>query len=102
MLGYRVGEFPATYLGHSLGVPHKLIKRLIMQKRKYLSKGGRFTLIKSMFSNLLIYFLSLFVIPIKVSLRLEPIQKDFLSGGGALEKKSHLVIWSTAYSKQKT
>lgn len=73
-----------------------------MQKRKYLSKGGRFTLIKSMFSNLLIYFLSLFVIPIRVSLRLEPIQKDFLSGGGALEKKSHLAIWSTAYSKQKT
>lgn len=73
-----------------------------MQKRKYLSKGGRFTLIKSMFSNLLIYFLSLFVIPIRVSLRLEPTQKDFLSGGGALEKKSHLAIWSTAYSKQKT
>lgn len=77
-------------------------KRLIMQKRKYLSKGGRFTLNKSMLLNLLIYFLSLFVIPTRVSLRLEPIQKDFVSGGGALEKKSHLEIWSTAYSKQKT
>lgn len=73
-----------------------------MQKMEYLSKGGRFTLIKNMLSNLLIYYLSLFVIPIRVSLRLEPIKKDFLSGGGALEKKSHLVIWSTTYSKQKT
>lgn len=26
MLGCRVGEFPTTYLGHSLGAPHKLTK----------------------------------------------------------------------------
>ena len=38
--------------------------------------------------------MSLLVIPRKVCARFEKIQKDFLWGGGALEKKTHLVKWS--------
>ena len=38
--------------------------------------------------------MSLLVIPRKVCARLEKIQRDFLWGGGALEKKPHLVNWS--------
>lgn len=39
--------------------------------------------------------MSLFVIPKKVRVRLEKIQRDFLWGGGNLEKKPQLVSWST-------
>ncbi|KAL6342305.1 hypothetical protein AAG906_007519 [Vitis piasezkii] len=56
-------------------------KKLAMWKRRYLSKGGRLTLIKSTLSSLPIYFISLFVIPRKVSLKLEKLQRDFLWGG---------------------
>ena len=51
-------------------------------------------LIKSTLSSLPIYFMLLFVIPKRVATRLEKIQRDFLWGGGELEKKPHLVNWS--------
>ena len=61
-------------------------KGLTTWKRQYLSKGGRLTLIK------LAYILhGSFRYPEEVELRLEKIQRDFLSKGGAMEKKTHLV-----------
>ena len=53
------------------------------------------TLIKSTLSSLPIYFMSLFFISRKVCTRLEKIQRDFLWDSGALEKKLHLVNWSS-------
>lgn len=61
-LGCKMGHLPTSYLGLPLGG---------FGKRQYLIKGGRFTLIKSTLSSLQIYFMSLFVIPKKASLRLE-------------------------------
>ena len=89
MLGCKVGSLPSTYWGLPLGVPFKSIhawdvveegfqRRLALWQRQYLSKVGRLTLLKSTLSSLPIYFISLFVIPCKVSLRLEKIQRDFL------------------------
>ena len=48
-------------------------------------------MIKSTLSSLPIYFISLFVIPIRVAARLEKIQRDFLWEGGGLVNKPHLV-----------
>ena len=64
-----------------------------MWKRQYLSKGGRATLIRSMLSNLPIYLMSLLCLPSSVRWRIEKIQRDFLWGGGNLERKPHLVRW---------
>ncbi|WKA13278.1 hypothetical protein VitviT2T_030594 [Vitis vinifera] len=98
--GCRVGSLPSTYLGLPLGAPFKSVsvwdgveerfrKRLAMWKRQYLSKGGRATLIRSTLSNLPIYFMSLLKLPSSVKRRLEQIQRDFLWGGGNLERKPH-------------
>ena len=35
-------------------------------------------------------------------MRLERIQRDFLWGGGSLDKKPHLVKWDTVCSDKKT
>jgi len=44
----------------------------------YLSKGGRLTLLTSTLSNLPMYNLSLFPIPMGVANRLDKLQRDFL------------------------
>lgn len=100
MLGYKVGILlPTTYLGLPLGAIYKLVRvwdvvkeifqrSLALQKRQYLSKGRRLTLIKSTLSILSIYFMSLFVIPRRVSLRLKQIQRSFLWGEGRLQNKT--------------
>ena len=105
-LGCGVGSLPTKYLGLPLGAPHRASgvwdsieerfrNRLSSWKRQYISKGGRLTLIRSTLSSLPIYFLSLFRIPKIVWSRLEKIQRDFLWGGGNLERKPHLVKWNT-------
>ena len=103
-LGCGVGSLPSTYLGLPLGAPHRAMgvwdsieerfrRRLATWKRQYISKGGRITLIRSTLSSLPIYFLSLFRMPKIVCSRLEKIQRDFLWGGGNLERKPHLINW---------
>ncbi|RVW16810.1 putative ribonuclease H protein [Vitis vinifera] len=112
VLGCKIGSLPTSYLGLPLGAPYKSIrvwdaveerfrKRLSLWKRQYLSKGGRLTLLKSTLSSLPTYFLSLFVIPKRVCVRLEKIQRDFLWGGGALENKPHLVSWKVVCADKK-
>lgn len=64
----------------------------------YLSKEGYFTLIKSAFSNLSTYFLSLFPIPIAVVNRLGMIQREFLWDRLGEERKLHLVNWGIVCS----
>ena len=48
------------------------------------------------------YLMSLFRLPSRVKLRLEKIQRDFLWGGGNLERRLPLVNWETiCLSKEK-
>ena len=48
-----------------------------------------------------IYLMSLVHMPRVVRLRLEKIQRDFLWGGGGLEKKPHLVKWEVVCSDRR-
>ena len=75
-------------------VEEKFQKRLALWKGWYISKGGRRTPIHSTLSSLPIYFMSLFCMLRLVGQRLGQIQRDFLWGGGALERRPHLVSWS--------
>ncbi|XP_042950267.1 uncharacterized protein LOC122282377 [Carya illinoinensis] len=103
-LGCKTTTLPMTYLGLTLGAPlravalwdtmiEKVERRLASWKRMYLSKRSRITLIKSTISNLPTYFLSLFPIPARVTLRIKKLQRDFLWGGIGEEFKFHLIRW---------
>ena len=110
-LGCNIGSLPTSYLGLPLGAKHKAMgvwdsieerfrKSLAAWKTQYISKGGRITLIRSTLSSLPIYHLSLFLMPQKVCVRLERIQRQFLWGGSATEKKIPLVSWATVCSEK--
>ena len=101
-LGCKVGQLPSTYLGLPLGVPNKascvwdgveerMRWKLALWKRQYISKGGRITIIKSTLASMSLYQLSLFRMLRIVARRLKKLQRDFLWGGGSMERKAHLV-----------
>jgi hypothetical protein len=93
ILGCGVSSLPLKYLGLSLGTSykaksiwHSVIEMIECRlsgwkKNMYLSKGGRVTLIKSILSNLHMYIMSLFPLPVGVAKHIEKIQRDFLWGG---------------------
>ena len=69
----------------------KVAKRLDGWKKAFLSRGGRLTLIHSVLSSLLIYYLSLFKASSSVINSLEKIMRDFLWEGGDLVGGDYLV-----------
>ena len=74
-------------------VIEKIECRLASWKMLYLSKGGRITLIKSILSNLLAYFVSLFPLATIVGNRIKKLLCDLLWGGLGKEYKYYLVCW---------
>ncbi|CAL5336186.1 unnamed protein product [Camellia sinensis] len=97
-------SLPLSYLGLPLGanprkkstwkpVVEKVKKKLASWKRRFLSFAGRLTLIKSGLSNLPVYFLSIFKLPIGVAKTIDRIQSNFLWGGSEVLRKIHLVQW---------
>jgi len=62
------------------------------------SKGGKVTLIKSILSNLSMYFMSLFHLSAGLANHIEKLHRDFLWDRLGEEFKFHLVSWSKVYS----
>eukprot|EP00268_Persea_americana_P014029 TRINITY_DN16210_c0_g1_i2.p1 TRINITY_DN16210_c0_g1~~TRINITY_DN16210_c0_g1_i2.p1 ORF type:complete len:280 (+),score=35.24 TRINITY_DN16210_c0_g1_i2:349-1188(+) len=106
ILGCKIGELPVLYLrmplcsgrvSKSLWNPvlERVEGKLSSWKAKYLSIGGRATLIKSVLSNLPVYYFSIFRCPVSIIKRLERLQIDFLWHGTSSQKKLHLVDWES-------
>lgn len=65
--------------------------RLAQWKARYLSLGGRLTLIKSVINSILIYALSVCILHVNVQNKLHGIMSKFLWGGSEHSNKLHLV-----------
>lgn len=68
-------------------------QKLATWKAKYLSIGGRITLIKAAHANLPNYFMSIFRCPSSVVNRIGKLHCDFFMAGKETKKKYHLVEW---------
>ncbi|KAK2642706.1 hypothetical protein Ddye_024469 [Dipteronia dyeriana] len=69
----------------------KIENRLTPWKRKFLFKGGRLVLIKSVMASIPTYFFSIFKISASVANKVEKLQRDFLWGDGRNKRKIHFV-----------
>ncbi|KAL4366278.1 hypothetical protein GQ457_05G030610 [Hibiscus cannabinus] len=101
----NVGFFPTSYLGFPLGftinaisiwqpIIEKVCTRLEGWKGKLLSISGRLVLVKSVLSNLPIYYLSLFEIPKSVAKVLNGLMAKFIWGSNS-ERPIHWLKWDT-------
>ena len=108
----RVGSFPITYLGLPIGgivsrlklwdpLIERMNSKLATWKEKLLSIGGRLTLIKASLSNLLMYFMSLFPVPVGVVEKIKKIQRSFLWSGVMDKKSLALVRWDVVQLPKK-
>ena len=96
--------FPFVYLGIPIGanprrgrmwdsIIHKCERKLSKWKQRYISFGGRVTLIQSVLTSITIYLFSFFRVPQSVAAKLVKIQRRFLWGGGHDQNKIAWISW---------
>ncbi|GKV46774.1 hypothetical protein SLEP1_g53743 [Rubroshorea leprosula] len=88
----KEGKLPFRYLGIPIGGNHRrramwqpmvesVRKKLASWKGRYLSMGGRITLINSVLSSLPVFLMSVYVIPKGIIHSIDKLRKSFLWGG---------------------
>ncbi|GMI85885.1 hypothetical protein like AT4G29090 [Hibiscus trionum] len=103
-VGCMSGQFPTTYLGIPLGfhrssntlwepIVNKFYSALSTWKANNLSISGRLVFIRSVWSSLPIYYLSLFKMPTSIVQKLNSIMAGFLWGDSPSSKKIHWLKW---------
>ncbi|GKU94756.1 hypothetical protein SLEP1_g8202 [Rubroshorea leprosula] len=104
LLNCKSGSLPCKYLGIPLGADprrivtwkpliHSFKRKLSSWKGRYLSFGGRITLINSVLSSLPVFLMSFFLLPKSVIRELDKIRRRFLWGGVGERKKVAWVAW---------
>lgn len=102
VFGCRVASLPISYLGPPLGakaasktiwnpVIERMRKKLSTWKGRHLSKGGKMVLLRSVLSNMPIYFMSVFLAPRSIVKQLDQIQRNFLWADEQGKKKINWV-----------
>ncbi|GAU22739.1 hypothetical protein TSUD_138630 [Trifolium subterraneum] len=102
----RVGKIPFLYLGLPIGgdlrrlgfwepLLARLKNRLSGWKSRFLSFGGRLTLLKSVLTSLPVYALSFFKAPSSTISSIESLLIKFFWGGGEDSRKTSWINWKT-------
>ncbi|WJX67033.1 hypothetical protein P8452_51532 [Trifolium repens] len=103
-LNCRIGSIPFKYLGLPVGANirreatwepllNSLRNRLGCWENRFISLGGRITLLNSVLNSIPIFYLSFLKIPILVWKKIRRIQREFLWGGRGGRKKINWIKW---------
>ncbi|GKU90856.1 hypothetical protein SLEP1_g4800 [Rubroshorea leprosula] len=104
ILNCKQGVLPCKYLGVPIGGKGRSIamwkpiiesfkKKLASWKSRFISLGGRITLLNSVLSSLPVFTMSIHLLPKGVILLLDKIRRSFLWGGGEGSRKINWVCW---------
>jgi hypothetical protein len=106
IMNCKVGKILFLYLGLSIGGdPRKLVfwepavanikSRLLGWQSRFLSFGGRLTLLKSVLSSIPVYALSFFKAPSGIISLIESLFINFFWGGSEDNRKISWIAWSS-------
>ncbi|GKU94711.1 hypothetical protein SLEP1_g8164 [Rubroshorea leprosula] len=112
LLNCKTASLPCKYLGMPLGANPRRIdtwkplietfrRKLSVWKGKFLSLGGRITLINSVLSSLPVFLMSLHLLPKQVIRELDKIRRSFLWGGVGEGRKIAWVAWERVCYEKK-
>ena len=104
LFNYKLGVFPFTYLGISIGdkavrdkvagkIINKLDNRLDNSKGSMLSSGGRLIMINSCLSSIPTYTMGFYRLNGEMHKRMDTIRSKFFWRGASNKFKYHLVNW---------
>ncbi|KAJ9567283.1 hypothetical protein OSB04_003249 [Centaurea solstitialis] len=110
VIGCGSGSLPFIYLGLPVGASMKRVShwekiiikfknKLSSWKAKWLSFGGRLSLVKSVLSSLPLYYFSLFHAPVSVIKLLERVRSNFFWGVGGSPGESKVIKKGRAWVK---
>ncbi|KAK2654157.1 hypothetical protein Ddye_014013 [Dipteronia dyeriana] len=99
-LGMPLGARPSSQPFWNSVMSH-IKNQLAPWKIKYLSKGRRLALIKSVLESLPTYFMSVFQISVCVAKTIEKSQRSFFWDDGVEKRKLHTVAWVTICNSKK-
>ncbi|GKA00908.1 RNA-directed DNA polymerase, eukaryota, reverse transcriptase zinc-binding domain protein [Tanacetum coccineum] len=111
VLGCGVSKLPMMYLGVPVGgnmgrcenwnrIIQKFTSKLSQWKARFLSVGGRLTLLKSVVGSLPTYYMSLYLMPATVRKKLEAMRNRFFLGGDLGDRKVSWIKWSTCLASK--
>ncbi|GKA50750.1 RNA-directed DNA polymerase, eukaryota [Tanacetum coccineum] len=112
IMGCSTSSPPFNYLGIKVGAPMsrlnswkditaKISLRLSEWKLKSLSIGGRYTLLKSVFTSIPIYHMSLFKVPAGNLKEMESLRRNLFNGMDRSEKKMVWIRWEKLLASKK-
>ncbi|GKD38166.1 hypothetical protein Tco_1258373 [Tanacetum coccineum] len=99
-LGIKVGA-PMSRLNSWKDITAKISSRLSKWKLKSLSIGGRYTLLKSVFTSIPIYHMSLFKVLARILKEMESIRRNFFNRMDRSEKKMIWIRWEKFLASKK-
>ncbi|GKV30536.1 hypothetical protein SLEP1_g39339 [Rubroshorea leprosula] len=111
LLNCKSGSLPCKYLGIPLGVDLRRIatwkplidtlkRKLSSWSGRFLSLGGRITLINAVLTSLSVFIMSFYLLPKSIIGELDKIRRRFLWGGVGERKKVAWVAWENLLHKK--
>ncbi|KAF7812763.1 ribonuclease H [Senna tora] len=102
-LKFRTIQKPANYLGFPLGISNrvsdfnpildKVKARIESWKSRLLSKAGKVTLLSSVVSSTVAYYMQCLPFPKQICDQLDKAQRDFFWNSTSSERRMHLINW---------
>ncbi|GJY03288.1 RNA-directed DNA polymerase, eukaryota, reverse transcriptase zinc-binding domain protein [Tanacetum coccineum] len=101
VLGVGVSDEEISHMAHIIGCGVSRLLFKYLGKARFLSVGGRLSLIKAVLGNLPTYFMSIYLMPVSIRSKLESMRSKFFRGADQNDNKMSWVKWERCFASKK-